>query len=85
MHDTYHNAYKLCIKHNPKSLKSNVGTKHHQYIKYTKISKPSMSYKFKPNINHNHYIKPIITTIIQNINKNKVNKIIYRQDKYKYM
>ena len=56
MHDTYHNAYKLCIKHNPKSIKSNVGTKHHQYIKYTKISKPSMSYKFKPNINHNHCV-----------------------------
>ena len=56
MHDTYHNAYKLCIKHNPKSIKSNVGTKHHQYIKYTKISKPSMSYKFKPNINHNHSV-----------------------------
>ena len=31
-----------------------MGTKHHQYIKYTKVSKPSMSYKFKPNINHNH-------------------------------
>ena len=30
--------------------------KHHQYIKYTKVSKPSMSYKFKTNINHNHSV-----------------------------
>ena len=53
-HDTHHKAYKQCIKHNPKSLQKQHGykitlytEKHHQYIKYTKISKPSMSYKFK--------------------------------------
>ena len=45
-----------------KAYKSNMGTntlyieKHHQYIKYTKVSKPSMSYKFKPNVNHNHSV-----------------------------
>ena len=58
---THHKAYKLCIKHNPKSLqkqheyKNTLYTeKHHQYIEYTKVSKPSMSYLFKTNINHNH-------------------------------
>ena len=30
--------------------------KHHQYIKNTKISKPSMSYDFESNINHNHSV-----------------------------
>ena len=30
--------------------------KHHQYIKYTEVSKPFMSYKFKTNINHNYNV-----------------------------
>ena len=53
----------LCIKHNPKSLQKQHGykntlytEKYHQYIKYTKVSKPSISYKFKLNINHNHSV-----------------------------
>ena len=45
-----------------KAYKSNMGTntlyteKRHQYIKYTQVSKPFMSYKFKTNINHNHSV-----------------------------
>ena len=54
----------LCIKHNPKSLHKQHGYKTHYIlkkkniinIKYTKVSIPSMSYKFKPNINHNHSV-----------------------------
>ena len=64
---TNHKTYKLCIKQNPKSLQKQHGYKrtlytenHYQYIKYTKVLKPSMSYKFKTNINHNHSVsKPI--------------------------
>ena len=51
------------MKTNPKKLAkaTRVQTtlyteKHHQYIKNTKISKPSMSYELKPNINHNHSV-----------------------------
>ena len=57
----------LCIKQNPKNLQKQHGCKlryilknHQKYIKYTKVLKPSMSYKFKTNINHNHSVsKPI--------------------------
>ena len=66
----------LCIKHNPKSLQKQHGykihymlKKHHQYIKYTKVSKPSMSYKFKPNITHNHSV----SNPINNYPKHKQN------------
>ena len=58
-HGTQHKAYKLCIKQNPKSLRKQHGYKTH-YIKYTKVLKPPMSYKFNTNINHNHSVsKPI--------------------------
>ena len=78
MHDTYHKAYKLFIKHNPKSLQKQheyktlyTLKKHHQYIKYIKVLKPSMSYKFKPNINHNHSV----SNPIDNYPKHKQNNI----------
>ena len=61
-HGTDHKAYKI-MKTNSKNLQKQHGykhrlytEKHHQYIKYTKVSKPSMSYKFKLNINHNHSV-----------------------------
>ena len=56
--------------------------KHHQYIKSIKVSKPSMSYEFKPTLtitivyqtHNNNYLKH--NTITININKvNKINTI----------
>ena len=68
----------LCIKQNPKNLQKQHGYKlryilknHQKYIKYTKVSKPSMSYKFKPNINHNHSV----SNPINNYPKHKQNNL----------
>ena len=43
-------------KHKSENTKPQSRKKNHQYIEYTKVSKPSMSYKFKPNIDHKHSV-----------------------------
>ena len=70
----------LYIKHNPKNLQKQHGykhtlytEKHHQYIKYIKVSKPSISYKFKTNINHNHSVSNPINNYLKH--KQKQHKI----------
>ena len=48
---------------------------HHQYIKSTKVSKPSMSYEFKPNINIMSLNQTLtITTVYQTHNNNNYPK-----------
>ena len=70
----------LYIKHNPKNLQKQHGykhtlytEKHHQYIKYIKVTKPSISYKFKTNINHNHSVSNPINNYLKH--KQKQHKI----------
>ena len=53
-HGTHHKAYKLCVKHNPKSLQKQHGYKQKIYWKtssiyriYQSFQKASMSFKFK--------------------------------------
>ena len=81
-HGTHHKAYKQCIKHNPKTYKSNMGTntlyteKHHQYIKSIKQNHPWI-------MSLNQTLT--ITTMYQTHNNNNYPKHKQKQSKQDYL